>query len=66
MQVDAWVNDWQGAFFNVLQQALSQPGSVTPEVFWPYVVTIIGVTVPNILFLVMLAFFTSHYVFRWR
>lgn len=66
VQVDAWVNDWQGAFFNVLQQALSQPGSVTPEVFWPYVVTIIAVTVPNILFLVMLAFFTSHYVFRWR
>ncbi|WP_423067606.1 SbmA/BacA-like family transporter [Devosia sp. CN2-171] len=66
VQVDAWVNDWQGEFFNVLQQALSQPGSVTPEVFWPYVVTIIAVTVPNILFLVMLAFFTSHYVFRWR
>jgi len=66
VQVDAWTNDWQGAFFNVLQQALSQPGSVTPEVFWPYVVTIIAVTVPNILFLVLLNFYTSHYVFRWR
>ncbi|MDC9824464.1 SbmA/BacA-like family transporter [Devosia sp. ZB163] len=66
VQVDAWINDWQGAFFNVLQKALSQPGSVTPEEFWPYVVTIIAVTVPNILFLIVLSFFTSHYVFRWR
>lgn len=66
VQVDAWTNDWQGAFFDVLQRALGQPGSVTPGEYWPYVITIIAVTVPNILFLVMLNFFTSHYVFRWR
>jgi len=66
VQIDAWVNDWQGGFFNVVQQALSQPKSVAPEVYWPYVINIMAVLLPNIIFLVLLAFFTSHYVFRWR
>lgn len=66
VQIDAWVNDWQGGFFNVVQQALSQPKSVSPEQYWPYVIQIIAVLLPNIIFLVLLAFFTSHYVFRWR
>lgn len=66
VQIDAWVNDWQGGFFNVVQKALSQPKSVSPEEYWPYVIQIIAVLLPNIIFLVLLAFFTSHYVFRWR
>ena len=39
---------------------------MSPEEYWPYVITIMGVLLPNIIFLVLLAFFTSHYVFRWR
>jgi peptide/bleomycin uptake transporter len=66
VQVDAWINDWQGAFFNLLQQALSQPGSVDPTKFYGEVFVIFAVLMPNILALVILAFFTSHYVFRWR
>lgn len=66
VQLSAFINDWQGNFFDVLQRALSEPGSVSPEEFWPYVVTMMAVLLPNIIFLVMLAFFNSHYVFRWR
>jgi peptide/bleomycin uptake transporter len=66
VQLSAFVNDWQGNFFNVLQRALSEPGSVSPEEFWPYVITMMAVLLPNIIFLVLLAFFNSHYVFRWR
>ena len=66
VQLSALINDWQGSFFNVLQQALSEPGSVSPEEYWPYVITLMAVLLPNIIFLVLLAFFTSHYVFRWR
>jgi len=66
VQISAWVNDWQGGFFDVLQKALSTPGSVSPEEYWPYVVTLFAVLMPNILFLIALNFFTSHYVFRWR
>ena len=66
VQLSAFINDWQGGFFNVLQQALSEPGSVPPETYWPYVITLMAVLLPNIIFLVFLAFFNSHYVFRWR
>ncbi|WP_404403261.1 peptide transporter [Pelagibacterium halotolerans] len=66
VQVDAFVNDWQGAFFNTVQQALSQPGSVSPEEFYGGIFLLFIVLTPRILVLVLLAFFTSHYVFRWR
>ena len=66
VQINAWQNDWQGSFFNVVQRALSEPGSVSPTEYWPYVATLFAVVIPNILFLIAIAFFTSHYVFRWR
>ena len=66
VQVSAFVNFWQGGFFDVVQRALSTPGSVSPEEYWPYVITLMAVLLPNIIFLVFTAFFTSHYVFRWR
>ena len=66
VQLSAFLNDWQGNFFDVLQRALSEPGSVSPEEYWPYVFTLFLVLLPNIIFLVLLAFFNSHYVFRWR
>jgi peptide/bleomycin uptake transporter len=66
VQISAWVNDWQGGFFDVVQRALNVPGSVSPEEYWPYVITLFAVLMPNILFLIALTFFTSHYVFRWR
>ncbi len=66
VQVDAFVNDWQGSFFNTLQSALTTPGSVSAETFYGEIATLILVLTPRILVLVILAFFTSHYVFRWR
>lgn len=66
VEISAWVNDWQGGFFDVVQRALSTPGSVSPEEYWPYVITLFAVLMPNIIFLILLNFFTSHYVFRWR
>ncbi|SMQ66365.1 peptide/bleomycin uptake transporter [Devosia lucknowensis] len=66
VQVDAFINNWQGTFFNTLQSALSTPGSVSPETLYGEIFTIMAVVVPRILVLVLLAFLTSHYVFRWR
>jgi peptide/bleomycin uptake transporter len=66
VQVDAFVNDWSGTFFNMVQQALTTPRSVEPAAFYAQILTIFIVIVPNILVLVLLNFFTSHYVFRWR
>lgn len=66
VQVDAFVNNWQGTFFNTLQAALTTPGSVSAETFYGEIFSIMAVVTPRILVLVLLAFFTSHYVFRWR
>lgn len=66
VQVSAFVNEWSGAFFNTIQLALTQPGSVTPERLYGLTWTIVLVTIPMILVSVILAFYTSHYVFRWR
>jgi peptide/bleomycin uptake transporter len=66
VQVSAFVNEWSGTFFNVIQLALTQPGSVTPEQLYGLTWTIVLVTIPSVLVSVALAFYTSHYVFRWR
>ena len=66
VQVEAFVNEWSGAFFNTIQSALTQPGSVTPDQLYGLTFVIIAVTLPSVLVSVVLAFVTSHYVFRWR
>ena len=66
VQIDAWVNDWSGVFFDMIQQALTKPGSVEPAKFYYQISLIFIVLLPNVLALVVLGFFTSHYVFRWR
>ena len=66
VQVEAFVNAWSGVFFDMIQLALTQPRSVPPEQFYGEVFTLLIVLMPTILVSVVLAFFTSHYVFRWR
>ena len=66
VQVEAFVNAWSGVFFDMIQLALTQPRSVTPDRFYGEVFTLLIVLMPTILVSVLLAFFTSHYVFRWR
>ena len=66
VQVEAFVNEWSGVFFDMIQLALTQPRSVPPAQFYGEVFTLLIVLMPTILVSVVLAFFTSHYVFRWR
>lgn len=66
VQVSAWMNDWYGNFWNLVQGALSEPGSMTAEVFYGNMSTVLIVLVPNISVQVLLAFLASHFVFRWR
>lgn len=66
VQVDAFVNEWSGVFFDMIQLALTQPRSVAPDRFYGEVFTLFAVLMPTIIVAVLLAFVTSHYVFRWR
>jgi peptide/bleomycin uptake transporter len=66
VQVSAWLNDWYGIFYNLIQQALTTPNSVTLEQFFGEMVTVAFGRIPNITVLVLNAFFIAHYLFRWR
>jgi len=66
VQIGVFLNTWYGEFYDLIQQALTTPGSVTLPEFFGKLVTAFYVLVPNITVLVLVAYFTQHYVFRWR
>ncbi|WIJ26692.1 peptide antibiotic transporter SbmA [Devosia sp. RR2S18] len=66
VQISAWLNDWYGEFYNLIQAALTEPGSVTLDRLLTELATVAYVLLPNITVLVLNAFFIAHYLFRWR
>ena len=66
VQIGVWLNTWYGEFYDLIQQALTDQGSVTAGEFYGQLVTVLYVLIPNITILVLVNFFTQHYVFRWR
>ena len=66
VQISVWLNDWYGEFYNLIQTALGEPGAVTVGEFYAKMATAAYVIFPYVIFLVLFAFYTSHYVFRWR
>jgi peptide/bleomycin uptake transporter len=66
VQISAWLNDWYGNFYNLVQQALTEPGAWTIGEFYGELTTVLLVLIPNIIVAVLLAYGAAHYVFRWR
>ena len=66
VQVDAWLNDWYGDFYNLIQTAISAPNTVTFDEYVGKIWTVAAVLAVNIFVLVINAFFSAHYLFRWR
>lgn len=66
VQISVFLNDWYGRFYDFLQQALTEPGSVTMGEFYSQLSTVLPLLLFNIFALVLIDFFISHYLFRWR
>jgi peptide/bleomycin uptake transporter len=66
VQVSVAINGWFGSFYNLIQAALSKPGSVTLEQFYGGVSTFASIALVGITVAVLTSFFVSHYIFRWR
>lgn len=66
VQIGAWMNAWYGEFFNMIQGALTNPGSITLDQIYGELWTVLYVLLPRIAVLVLNAFFIAHYLFRWR
>ena len=66
VQISVWLNNWYGGFYDLIQRALTEPNTVELSDYYLQLSTAAYVLVPYITFLVLLDFFTSHYLFRWR
>jgi peptide/bleomycin uptake transporter len=66
VQLDVQINEWFGTFYDLLQNALSKPGSTTLPQYWQQVATFLSIAMIYITVAVLLDFFIKHYVFRWR
>jgi len=66
VQVSVAVNAWYNPFYNLLQKGLSEPGEVTVTDYYWSMVDFAGIAFVAITVGVLMAFFISHYIFRWR
>lgn len=66
VQLSLFINDWYGSFYDLVQNSVTNPNTVPLSAYYAEMSTLAYVLVPFIIFLVMVDYFTSHYLFRWR
>ncbi|TIX88407.1 MAG: peptide antibiotic transporter SbmA [Mesorhizobium sp.] len=66
VQITVALNDWRGMFYNMVQKALTTPGSVTPAELYYGVWQFLALALVYMTIAVLNVFFVRHYVFRWR
>lgn len=66
VELDVKINEWFGEFYNLIQKALSKPGSITMSEYMSQMATFFKIAILFIAIAVVLDFFIKHYVFRWR
>ncbi|TBR44868.1 peptide antibiotic transporter SbmA [Marinomonas agarivorans] len=66
VQVNVYMNEWFGDFYNIIQQALSEPNSVDLDTFLMKCFEYMRIAGVYVVIAVVLGFFINHYVFRWR
>ena len=66
VKIDVKINEWFGKFYDMIQKALSSPNSITIQEYWESLLSFITLAGIWITLYVVMRFFTSHYLFRWR
>lgn len=66
VQVSVMINQWYGNFYNLIQQALTTPNSISANDYYSQLLTFATIALVAITVAVLNNFFVSHYVFRWR
>ena len=66
VQLDVRINEWFGTFYDLVQNALSKPGSITLDSYWKQLSTFLSIAMVYVTVAVVLDFFIKHYIFRWR
>lgn len=66
VQLDVQINEWFGAFYNFIQDSLSNPGKNSFDTMLEHLLSFAKIAGIYIIVAVLLEFFVKHYVFRWR
>jgi peptide/bleomycin uptake transporter len=66
VQLDVQINEWFGTFYDLVQNALSKPGTITLDAYWKQLSTFLSIAMIYVTVAVVLDFFIKHYIFRWR
>ncbi|MTI45312.1 peptide/bleomycin uptake transporter [Roseibium hamelinense] len=66
VELDVEINEWFGTFYDTVQKALGEPGSVTFGEYMAEMMTFLRIAGIYIFIAVVLDFFIKHFIFRWR
>ena len=66
VKIDVKINVWFGEFYDMIQKALGAPNAITIEEYWASLLSFIILAAMYVGVAVLVSFFTSHYLFRWR
>ncbi len=66
VQVAVAINHWRRPFFDLVQTALSGPDKTTVAQFYGLILIFFEIALISLFVYVIVRFFTSHFVFRWR
>ena len=66
VKIDVKINEWFGEFYDMIQKALGEPNAITIEEYWASLLSFILLAAIYVGVAVIVSFFTSHYLFRWR
>ncbi len=66
VKIDVKINEWFGEFYDMIQKALSKPNSITIEEYWSSLFSFTTLAAMYVGVAVIVSYFTSHYLFRWR
>ena len=66
VQVSVAINNWRRPFFDGVQQALGEAGSVSTSQLYDLLIIFAEIAFLAIIVFVLTRFFVSHYIFRWR
>ncbi len=66
VKIDVKINEWFGQFYDMIQKALSAPNSITTEEYFSSLLSFITLAGIYVGVYVVIKFFTSHFLFRWR
>jgi len=66
VKIDVEINEWFGEFYDMIQKALATPNAITIEEYWASLFSFIYLAGIYVAIAVLVSYFTSHYLFRWR